>query len=507
MKNNTKKRKWIIIGSVVLAVTVGSFTFLSAMGSDVSTPANYTAIYSGELVDNISVKGTVESVQKSNVYSTVSGTVKTVNVEVGDKVTEGQVLCELDTEDLKLNIAQQKADLDASEQSNLNQLENNKRIYDEALGNIKNGANSQILSAESSFKTAEANLKNAQKSYDDALKDYQDGIDPQSSSTESNLASARLDMNTKKTTYENNKILLASGAISNNEYTQSETAYISAVNKYNDTLTSLEKTLEQAENSLNTAKINYDNAVASKNAAQTSSKQDLEKYQSNVESSQIAVNNDSKLISIQKLEKELEDSSIKAPISGTVTAVYAKEGSSGSGLLFVIEDTENLKITTKIKEYDVGRLKTGMEVTIKSDSTGSAVYDGVVSKIEPAAIKNTNGNTASESDVEFGAEIEVTSADTALKIGMNTRLNIIVEKKDDVYCVPYDAVSDGRNGESFVYAAVSDGKDSYTAKQIAVTTGMETDFYVEIISGELTDGMKIINDASKIRDGAKVSLK
>ena len=66
--------------------------------------------------------------------------------------------------------------------------------------------------------------------------------------------------------------------------------------------------------------------------------------------------------SIRQLNQTLDDTKITAPVSGTVTAVYASVGSSGSGLLFVIEDTEHLVVSTSVKGYDLGDVKTGMTV-------------------------------------------------------------------------------------------------------------------------------------------------
>lgn len=640
--------KKILIGVIILSVVAGGTAVITAMRSNNALPVNYITINETELVNSISTKGIVESMSKRNVYPMVSGIIKNIYIEVGDKVTEGQILCELDTEDLKLNIAQQRADLNATEESNLNQLINNERIYQEALSNLSSGTNNQILNAESSFKTAEENLKtaqkkyddtlkeindgtnaqltsalsgltsakldleNAQKNYDDALKDQQEGTTSQVTTAESNLTSAKLDLDTAKKNYndalkdqqdktnsqiitaesnltsakldldikikkhEDNTILFNSGVISKEEYTQSENALTSAQNKYNDAqasydnaissekktldqlktsltnaenryndavtgydnaiksedktldqlktsltsavnryndaitnynnaVTSEEKSLEQAENSLKAAQITYNNAAASVNAASVGANQDLEKYKSNIDNSQITVNNDSKLIGILKLEKQLTDSTIKAPMSGTVTAVYAKEGANASGLMFVIEDTDNLKIVTKIKEYDIGKVKEGMSVIIKSDSTGEATFDGTIGKIEPTAVKNTIGETDSSSDIEFAAEVQV-AVGTDLKIGNNTRLKIVLEKKEGVFCVPYDAITTDEDGQKIIYV-IMDGEKNLYLKKIAVTTGMETDFYVEVSNSELSQDVRVVNDASKVIDGMAVSLK
>jgi RND family efflux transporter MFP subunit len=112
-------------------------------------------------------------------------------------------------------------------------------------------------------------------------------------------------------------------------------------------------------------------------------------------------------------------SSITSPIDGTVTAVIAKEGSIGEGLLFVVEDTDNLKITTRFREHDISRVRTGMNVAITSDALGSSIYEGVITRINPAA-------TINAPTVEFEAEVRVTSENTSLQIGMNALLTINV---------------------------------------------------------------------------------
>ncbi|MCL2243386.1 MAG: HlyD family efflux transporter periplasmic adaptor subunit [Treponema sp.] len=428
-KISKKNRIWIIIPAA-LAIIFVCLAFLNAASGGKAAAVSCIELYPSDLINSISIKGIVESAEKNNVYSSLGHPVKKLNVEVGDWVARGRILCELNTEDLENNLAQQKAQLNSSVQSMRQQIQ---------------------ISA--------VNLESAQKKYDDALKDSENGT--------------TLDLDMKKNAYKNNQELFERGFISGNELSQSEVAYTSALNNYNGLL-------EQAKDALKTAQINYNNAIAA--------------------------NTDTQELVIKNLEKHLRDSVIRAPVSGTVTAVYAREGASGSGLLFVIEDTENLIIKTTIKEYDISNVKTGMYVIIKSDSTGSSVYEGIVSKIAPTAVKDMSGETASKSDVEFEAQVYITSRETDLKIGMNARLNVILEEKKHVYCVPYDAVMTTANGENYIFTAQDNGQNKQTAKQINVTTGLETDFYVEIFSAELFDGMKAISDVSSVRDGMLINI-
>ncbi|MDR1061352.1 MAG: HlyD family efflux transporter periplasmic adaptor subunit [Clostridiales bacterium] len=512
-KAKKKRAKRLKIGACVLiAAVVGIAVFAySARGA---LPAmSYTEISKGEIIDSLSAKGSVESVEKRVVYSTLGYTIMRVDVSAGDRVAAGQTLAALDTENLELDIAGRKADLSVSQENSLKQLENSTRVYNEATENLDNSTNSQILSAESSLKTAKMNLSNAQKSYDEALYDYEQNADTRVTGAESALVSAELDLEIKKDALETASALFEAGGATQDELRRAEDAHTMAQNKYSDAVVSLEsaqtaqkRALEQAERSLQSARLSYDNALAALDTVQINALQEIERLKSSVESAEITTNLDSQLIAIQKLEKQLKDSTITAPIGGTVTAVYAKEGAAGSGLLFVIEDTENLKITTKIREYDVGRVQPGMPATIKSDSTGDAVYKGVIAKIDPAAAKNAYGDTNPASDIEFGTEVLV-SERSDLRIGMETRLTIEIERRDGVYKVPYDAILLDEDGGGTVFVAEESGDGRHVARQVYVETGMESDFNVEIRGDGLGDGMKILNDASVVTDGMALTLK
>jgi len=98
----------------------------------------------------------------------------------------------------------------------------------------------------------------------------------------------------------------------------------------------------------------------------------------------------------------LERSIIRSPIDGTVTSVIAREGAIGMGLMFIVEDTDNIRLMTTFREYDIARLERGKEVAITSYATGSAVYRGVITRINPTA-------TPFVPIVEFEVEVLVTS--------------------------------------------------------------------------------------------------
>jgi len=116
----------------------------------------------------------------------------------------------------------------------------------------------------------------------------------------------------------------------------------------------------------------------------------------------------------------LERAVITSPIDGTITTVIARVGSPGMGLLFVVEDTDNLRIMTSFRAYDIGRITEGMEVAIISDAAASGEYTGIINRINPAF----------ETDFHIAvvlAEVLVVQHDTTLRIGMNVRLSVCLD--------------------------------------------------------------------------------
>lgn len=403
------KKKLIIGGAVIIVIIAAFFIWRSSVPRALGQTAEQTiTLQKTDLIDSVLVSGTVVSSNAENVYSKVSNyPIKEVYFEVGDKVKAGDVLAQLDTASLALDIKQTELNLRNAEASLKNENTSNQFNLQNALNNVE---------------------------------------------------SVTLELNNSQASFDQIKSLFESGAISQDELTKAETA-------------------------LQRAKLSYDNAQASleniKNKNTTTTK-------NNVEIQRVA---------LEKQNKTLKDTKIVAPIAGTVTMVNAKENSSAAGLLFVIEDTDNLIVSTAIGEFDISLIKLGQEVIIKTDSTGDKQFIGAVSQIAPTAIKDVSGNTASSTNVQFDTEITLKDKDPNIKIGMNVRLTIKLNEKKGVYSVPYDAIVAEADGSQWIYVLETtqkDGKSQSTTRKIQVQTGMETDMYIEVSSPDLKDGMNVL---------------
>ena len=670
----SKKKKIIgVVCGVVAVAVVGGYLLLN-QNSGAAVMVSTETLQQMDLQNTVSLTGVVESETDRKVYSTLSYLVESVNVQVGDVVQAGDVLAQLDTEQLEMDIAQQQAAVDASNSQSAHQIEVNRKAYENAVENYENGLDSNAISAESGVNQAESSLtqaeygvdsaqlqvdaaeaavrdarenyyitrdqlngnvddarealdeaedalaeaeaayneavananskvtsaaanaaqkqqefeqaqkdwdefqkthgadrKDAQTKWSEAKKAYEDAYiayntavaneDPAVDAYEKEMKKAQAAFNAAQTEYDQieaewqpayekyiaaqtakdeavaaqESAATAASSVASSAYSgvaSAQTGVASAEAQLDaardarngSTLTQLEQGIASANRSVDSAELQEDIAKAQQDAAEQSADtakqqqaatensiaQQIDTLKDNLIGSQIAAQSTkSQEIAIQSLQDTLADATITAPVSGVVTAVYAEEGQPGNGLLFVIEDTDALKITTNIREYDVGNIEVGMPVIIKSDATGDKEISGTVTYIAPAANKTENGNTltADDSTVEFEAEVQVNDADSGLRIGMNTRLTVLLEERSDVYGVPYDSVVEKADGSEVVYAVEpsSEKEGGYVVTEVPVTTGLETDFYIEVSGDGITDGLSIVSDPQSVAPGMEVT--
>lgn len=78
-------------------------------------------------------------------------------------------------------------------------------------------------------------------------------------------------------------------------------------------------------------------------------------------------------------------------------------------------------------------------------------------------------------------------------------MEIVLSAVEDVWSVPIDAVETDEDGNSVIY--VKEGDDFVP---VEVTTGAETDYYIEITGDALEDGMEV--RASADADAAEMTV-
>ena len=201
----------------------------------------------------------------------------------------------------------------------------------------------------------------------------------------------------------------------------------------------------------------------------------------------------------------LRGCSVTAPISGTVTAIAVEEGDTyNGGNLIEISDCTDFHVTTTVDEYDISDIEKGQKVVILTDATGEEELEGeitYVAKTMGNSLSNSSNGSANSSNGTtsmassgtgsssgYEVRIAVQTKNTKLRVGMTAKCSIILEETKDVFAVPYDAIHTNPNGNTVIYVKDDSGMQS----EIAVTKGLESDYYVEVSGDELDDNLQVI---------------
>ena len=178
-KNGRKRRKrWIFLGSgaaaLVLIVIIASAALRPNHAID---PDKLATVERGDIARSVVATGKIEPLTQVEVKSKASGIVEKLFVDAGDRVKAGQVLAELDKEQLQAAVGESRANLEAAEAvKQAAEASYQKNIVD-AEGPDVPFLKSDMQRAEDSYKQGLIALNAMQ----DAQKNYQLAVNHQAS--------------------------------------------------------------------------------------------------------------------------------------------------------------------------------------------------------------------------------------------------------------------------------------------------------------------------------------
>lgn len=521
----------IIVGAMLL-----SMLNMTACNGSSNDDASYTdgtyfenvmPYQAQDLSDFISVSGTVESESSMNVTSSVNAKITKLNVAIGDYVNEGDVLCVFDNSDIK----QQITDLETSIKNASALDENTKKLNRKALENAKEDQKIQLKSAKESIDSAKDDYNKAYKKYSDCINninscvlEYND-VCNQIAEYESSMSD--MDYGDNQDFYDDSyddsmdNFDNSMDNFDNYDDTSSQDdTYSSLIAKreelsakiesYKTEASSYEDQLDPLQKAIDSANDNYDSVKRSTNQAIETAQNtvDIQDYQ-NDSSSNTATQ-------LKNLKTQLEECTVKAEKSGTVTSLSVAEGDTPTegALLMTIENNSQLKITANIDEKDILKVKEGMNVVITSEATGDTEIKGKVSKV--ITIVSSNGNSSNPSGDSSGgsssngftAEITI-DGNSDLLVGMKAKAKIMLVEKSGCYSVLYDCIMYDDNGNPYVLVADTSNSDNgttATVKRADVTLGAESGSYVEVTSDSLKENDLIITTPYEVAEGDTIEL-
>ncbi len=114
--HNGKRKKWYLLAIGTLILVGGGLGIAAALRpSTTIDPSKLASVTRADLARSVVATGKIEPLVKVEVKSKASGIVEKIFVDYGDHVKQGQVLVELDKEQLRARVAEAEANLKASQ--------------------------------------------------------------------------------------------------------------------------------------------------------------------------------------------------------------------------------------------------------------------------------------------------------------------------------------------------------------------------------------------------------
>lgn len=276
--------------------------------------------------------------------------------------------------------------------------------------------------------------------------------------------------------------------------------------------------LSSAKEELESAKMTYNLAQANLKRYQTLykkeyvAKTDLEKYELEFVNAKSGLNSaESRVIqaqaSLDRAQKDLDNTRIVSPIDGMVLSKKVSEGQSlTSGyatpeMFTLAQDLTKMQIEAKVSEADVVKIKEGQEAEFTLDGYPDEKFHGTIRQVRTnyASSSSSSSNNSSSSSTTYTVVIDVDNTEGKFMPGMTATITIKVNDKKDVLLVPNEALrfSPSSNQEKFTTTGMWILEREQAPKRVDVAIGIISDKNTEIKSGDVKAGQRVIVSENK----------
>lgn len=497
-----RHKKLIIILSIVLVLIVVGVCGVSSVTSRHTTFAATREPYKivkGDISSSITGSGVIKSSSTKKVASEVSADVLKVNVAVGDTVSKGDVLFELDMTNINTQIRSAQKSITNS-LKNVNSYKediSNLNIYATDSGYISGlsiSVGDDVNKNSSLFK-----ITNDDYFYLTTAFYYNSSVDIKVGDKAIVFMSGSLvELNGEVSFVSSYKTISSDGLplqtveikIPNPGYTIAGLSANATV--YTDTLTIKSADYTEIEESsavlvkalssgtVTSVKVNNGDFVNKGDLVISLSNDDLYESLSTAQSNLSDAYED-----LEDIKDNLDFYTITAPIDGVITSVnvlvddYVRAESE----LCTIVNNDALEFDINVDELDILDVELGQEVNIEIDALDDTKITPIAGYVSEIALEGTTSNSVTTYPVTISL-----SGDKNIKIGFNCSAEIITSNVTDVLIAPVEAIESNRGKYTVTM-------EDYTQKE--VTVGDYNEDYIEIVSG-LDEGDVILLPEKKI---------
>lgn len=489
------KKMFVILGIVLVLIIVGVWgisNFNSHNTTYASTREQY-AVTRGNISSSITGSGVIKSSSTKKVSSEVSADVLKVNIKVGDTVSKGDVLFELDTSNINTQIR--------SGQKNISTSSKNVNSYKEDIKNLNIYASTSGYISDLNYSIGDSINKNSSAFkitsddyyYLDCSFYYNSNVDIKVGDRATVfLASSLIEFTGEVSFVSTYKTISSEGLplqsveikIPNPGYTiaglsASATVHTETISIRSVDYTTIEEVAPVQVKALASGTVTSINAkngdfVNEGDLILSLSNDDLYEELSNAQSNLSDAYED-----LNNIKDNLDFYTITAPIDGVITSVNILENDyvRAETELCTIVNNDNLEFDISVDELDILDVKLGQEVKIEIDALDETKINPLIGYVSEIALEGTTSNSVTTYPVTISL-----SGDSNIKIGFNCSAEIVTSNVEDVLIAPVDAI-DSVKGKYYVTL------EDNTRKE--VTVGTYNEDYIEITSG-LSEGDVIL---------------
>ncbi len=152
-------------------------------------------------------------------------------------------------------------------------------------------------------------------------------------------------------------------------------------------------------------------------------------------------------VSVENARIAVDDTEIRAPVTGTVIEKPVEKGQvissptqdfGGGTPLLTMADLSAVQIRALIDETDIGKVKPGMLARVTVAAYPNQPFSGEVLKIEPLAVVEQNVTM-------FAVLISIQNPDGLLMPGMNAEVDVSIVRRENVLTIPVMALRTERD--------------------------------------------------------------
>ncbi len=485
------KKKYLYIGGVFLVILV--FLFAGGNKNDDITLVNPIV---GDLKSTVNATGVVTSVTDLNLSFKKSGNIKSVLVDVGDKVKKGQILATLSSGSEYAELTRARASVLAAEarlkkiiEGATNEEINLAKVaLDNAkkdLENIRNTQNNLVNNAYSNLlnSTLVALTENGDSSITAPSISgvYNLGKEGEIKISVYNSQSGLL--------FSTSGLVVSSGVVNSSipqpignsglYLTFSSTTNISGGSFTVSVPNKKAANYLTNENAYNQALKTRDSAISSAESLVAQREAELLLKQAKARTSDVELGEADVLsakASLSLAQSNYEDTLIRAPGDGTITKVDIKIGevANANQTAIVVQDISNLYVEALINESNISEIALGQKVDIIFDALIGESFTGEVSHIDPSSL-------ASDGVVNYKIKVSINETNPNIRPGMNSEIVILTNIKSNTIALP-EASLINKDGKYFVNKITNEKKKKYEETEVSIGISGDGNL-IEILNG------------------------